>query len=95
MIRSQYELEHGNASRVIPRKYPLVQLLMRGLASLLGLNHATPCLTKDWSATPLQAISADIRLHGSAKVPTSTPAGLTQLWRQLMCDTFGLHCPLN
>ena len=57
MIRSQYELTHGGASRVITRQYlTKVQLLMRGflgspglvkrLSLHLGLDHGPSCLTE-------------------------------------------------
>jgi hypothetical protein len=100
MIRSKYELEHGDASRAIPRQYlscttayegfPGLASLAKRLSVHLGLDHGSPCLTKTESAPHFQVISSDIRLHCSANFPTTTSAGPPE---QLKRDTFGLHCP--
>jgi hypothetical protein len=65
MIRSQFELEHDDASRAISRQYlsgttayegfPGLVRLAKRLRMHLGLNHGPHVLPKTESATPLQA----------------------------------------
>jgi len=93
MIRSQFELEHGDASRAISRQYlswttayegfPGLASLAKRLSLHLGLNHGPHVLPKTESATPLQGLSSDIRLHGSGKIPHIYPSWLTwtiEMW---------------